>query len=34
MFEYIILLVFVLGLYSIYEKEHVAFGLLSLANFT
>jgi hypothetical protein len=25
---------FVLGLYSTCEREHVAFGLLSLANFT
>jgi hypothetical protein len=25
---------FVLGLLSAYEGEHVAFGLLSLANFT
>jgi hypothetical protein len=29
----IILLVFVLGLYFIYERKHVAFGFLSLANF-
>jgi hypothetical protein len=26
--------VFILGLYSTFEKEHAAFGLLSLANFT
>jgi hypothetical protein len=26
--------VFVLGLYATYEREHVTFGLLSLANFT
>jgi hypothetical protein len=26
--------VFVLGLYSTYEREREAFGLLSLANFT
>jgi hypothetical protein len=26
--------VFVLGLYSTYEGEHAAFGLLSLTNFT
>jgi hypothetical protein len=30
----IILLVFVLGLYSTYERKHVAFGFLNLADFT
>jgi hypothetical protein len=25
---------FVLGVYSTYEREHAAFGFLSLANFT
>jgi hypothetical protein len=31
---YIILLAFVLGLYSTYERKHAAFGFLNLANFT
>jgi hypothetical protein len=30
---YIILLIFVLGLYSTYNRKHVAFGFLNLANF-
>jgi hypothetical protein len=29
-----IIAAFVLGLYSTYDREHVSFGLLSLANFT
>jgi hypothetical protein len=29
-----ILLIFVLGLYSTHEREHMAFGFLNIANFT
>jgi hypothetical protein len=31
---FIILLVFILGLYYTYERKHVAFDFLNLANFT
>jgi hypothetical protein len=31
---YIILLVFVLGLYSTCQRKHAAFSFLNLANFT
>jgi hypothetical protein len=31
---YIILLIFVLGLYYTTERKHAAFGFLNLANFT